>query len=111
MLFMRQNRFWVDSYRIRFVGDRTADGIRVDTWGLLGMNASFIAGDQSDEADPSGRLNDYETRYGYPAPLAPVDSLDRQASHRTDDLYVARLRREFFGDRRLRLGFTYNRYE
>ena len=75
------------------------------------MNASFIAGDQSDQADPSGRLNDYENRYGYPAPLAPVDSLDRQAAQRTDDLYVARLRREFFADRRLRLGFTYNRLE
>jgi hypothetical protein len=112
LLFSRQRRFWVDNYLINFVNDRdNAQGIRVDTWGFLGMNAAFIVGDQSDQMDPPGRLSDYERIYGYPAPLAPRDSLNRQASRRTDDLYVMRLRREFLKERRLRLGTTWNRYE
>ncbi len=112
LLFSRERRFWVDNYLIKFVDDRdNAQGVRLDTWGFLGMNTSVIFGDQSDQMDPSGRASDYERNLGYPAPLAPVDSLNEQASHRTDDYYVVRARREFFKDRRLRMGFTFNRQE
>lgn len=111
-LFSRQRRFWVDNYLIRFVDDRgDAQGVRLDTWGFGGFNTTFIVGDQSNQLDPANLLATYENRYGIPPPYAPRDSLVRQARLRTDDLYVARVKREFFGDRRLRVGMTWNRYE
>lgn len=111
-LFSRQRRMWVDNYLIRFVDDRDgAQGVRFETWGFLGMNTTWIVGDQSNQIDPGNLLSEYERRYGVPAPFAPRDSLIGQASERTDDFYVVRLRREFLAERKLRLGFTFNRLE
>ena len=103
-LFSKQDRFWVDSYLINYVNGRGgAQGARLETWGFGGFNTVFIVGDQSNQFDPkSFSAND---------PVIPRDSLAAQRELRTDDLYVVRLRREFFKDQRLRLGFTYNRFE
>lgn len=111
-LFSRQDRFWVNNHLIPFVqgrGDR--QGIRVDSWGFLGLDASLVVADQSNELDPSNLLNEYNRRFGIPAPFAPLDSLNRAARLRTGDAYVLRLRREFLRDDRLRVGLTWNRYE
>lgn len=110
-LFSRQRRFWVDNYLIRFVDDREASGLRLDTWGFGGGNATFIIGDQSNQLDPANLIDSYASRYNMPREFVPRDSLIAQARMRTDDMYVVRLRREFFEDRRLRAGLTWNRYE
>jgi hypothetical protein len=110
-LFSRQRRFWVDNYLVRFVDDREATGVRLNTWGFWGMNASFIVGDQSNQLDPANLITNYADRYGMPREFVPRDSLIAQARMRTDDLYVVRLRRDFLKERRLRVGFTWNRYE
>jgi hypothetical protein len=95
-LFFRQDRYWADSYLIRLVNTGIAkndrwgangSGIRVNTWGLLGANATLIASDFTDQFSP-------ESGTGTP--------------FNTDDAYIARLRREFL-DKRLRLGFGFNR--
>lgn len=95
-LFFRQDRYWADSYLIRLVNTGIAkndrwgangSGIRVNTWGLLGANASFIASDFADQFSPESGTGD------------PMN---------TDDAYIARVRREFL-DRTLRLGFGFNR--
>lgn len=97
-LFFRQDRYWADSYLIRLVktdilkDDRygpNGSGIRVNTWGLLGANATFIASDFADQYNPAS---------GTGTPF------------NTDDAYVARIRREFL-DRSLRVGFGFNRRE
>jgi len=101
-LFSRQDRFWVDNYLIKVVesGDDfraplrngrwgpNAQGIRLDTWGFWGLNTAFIASDFSDQYDPAN---------------------NQGSVTKTDDAFVARVRREFFSDRRLRLGVTWNR--
>ncbi len=111
-LFSRQNRFWVDNYLIRFVGDRgDAQGVRVESWGFLGANATFIVGDQSSQLDPPTLISGWTGSTGLPRGFAPVDSLVGQAKQRTDDLYVGRLRREFLKDHALRLGTTWTRSE
>jgi hypothetical protein len=112
-VFSRQNRFWVDNYLIKFadVNRGDAQGVRLDTWGYWNTNVSFIAADISGQMDPENLLASYDSRFGIPPPYAPRDSLVRQASLRTDDIYVLRVRREFLKDRKLRLGFTWNRYE
>lgn len=111
-LFSRQRRFWVDNYLIKFVDDREASGVRLDTWGFGGANATFIVGDQSNQLDPANLIESYANRNGVPRGYpVPRDSLIAQARLRTDDLYVVRLRKEFFRDRRLRTGLTWNRYE
>lgn len=93
-LFFRQDRFWADSYLIRLVetgipkDDRfgpNGSGIRVNTWGLLGAQSTFIASDFADR--------DYNTT-GDPM--------------HTDDAYIARIRRDLL-DRSLRVGFGFNR--
>jgi hypothetical protein len=93
-LFFRQDRFWADSYLIPLVETGAAknddqgpngSGIRVNTWGLLGGNATFIA------SDFAGQISEENWR-----------------PERTDDAYIARLRREFL-DRKLRLGLGFNR--
>jgi hypothetical protein len=97
-LFFRQDRFWADSYLIRLVNTGIAkndrygangSGIRVNTWGLLGANATFIASDFADQFNPAS---------GTGTPM------------RTDDAYIARIRREFL-DKSLRVGFGFNRKE
>jgi len=103
-LFSRQERFWVDNYLIKVVetdplkNDRwgsNAQGVRIDTWGYLGLNTSFVATDFSDQFNPVLGTGD-------PGRGSPL---------RTDDAYIARVRREFFKDRALRLGATWNRKE
>ena len=99
-LFFRQDRFWADSYLIRLVNTGIAkndrwgangSGIRVNTWGLLGAQASFIASDFTDQFKPT-----------------PTDA--GGSPFNTDDIYIARLRREFL-DKSLRVGFGFNRKE
>lgn len=117
-LFSRQRRFWVDNYLVRFVEDREASGVRLDTWGFLGTNVTVVVGDQSNQLDPANLIGSYVGRTSDSSPntapvpreFAPRDSLVAQARLRTDDLYVLRVRREFL-DRTLRLGLTVNRYE
>lgn len=106
-LYSRQDRLWVDNYLIRVVesGDDNkapfrngywgpnAQGVRVDTWGFLGLNTAFIA-------------NDFSHQYN---PVNAPGSLARGTVTKTDDGYVFRARREFFKDRSLRLGTTWNR--
>jgi hypothetical protein len=100
-LFSRQDRFWVENYLIPFVSGRgTAQGVRVDAWGVFGMYGALVVADQSDQFNPTQ----------FPADV-PRDTAAAAAALRTDDIYHLRLRREFFADRRLRLGLTYNRYE
>jgi hypothetical protein len=103
-LFSRQDRFWVDSYLINFVGGRgDAQGIRLDTWGFGGSNLSLVVADQSSQFNPAD--------FSGNDPVVPRDSLAGVRERRTDDLYVLRLRREFLKDQKLRLGFTFNRFE
>ena len=94
-LFSRQDRFWVDNHLIQVVqggpandnGD--AQGARVDLWGKSGANFTLIASDFASQSNPSTGSQ----------PGLPVD---------TDDAYIGRLRREFFGGA-LRAGLTWNR--
>lgn len=105
-LFSRQDRFYVNTYLIPFVNGRgDAQGVRLDTWGFGGFNTALIAGDQSSQFNPAN--------YSDPARYTPGqrDTATRNALLRTDDFYIARVRREFFADRRLRLGLTVNRFE
>ena len=120
MLFSREDRFWTNRYLIPFVNGRgDAQGIRLDTWGFAGTELTLIAADQSSQLDPQDAIN---KAYGgrlfpqgnapYPiGPIAPVDSLLAQRKLRTDDMYVARLRRSFFKGGPLKAGFTLNRSE
>lgn len=88
-VFSRQDRFptW-DQYLIPFVyGNGSGQGVRLDTWGFWGLNTWWLVGDYSDQYNNS---ND---------------------PYRTDDVYVGRVRRDFFKDKRLRVGFTWNRRE
>jgi hypothetical protein len=75
------------------VNGDNAQGIRLDTWGFLGLNATLIASDFSGQFDP----------------VKPVGDPARGSLTQTDDAYVARLRREFLANRALRLGMTFNR--
>jgi len=121
LLFSRQDRFNVNSYLLPLVyGRGDAQGLRFDTWGYGGTNLTLIAADQSGQLDPVGAANDYRGRYfsndsyfnslpGYA--IAPMDSLLAQRRLRTDDMYIARLRREFLKHGALRLGMTWNRAE
>ena len=95
-LFFRQDRYWADTYLIRLVNtnipknDRWGPngmGIRVNTWGLLGAQTSFIASDFADQYSP-------ESGTGTPT--------------NTDDAYIARIRRDFMRNA-LRLGFGWNK--
>ena len=120
MLFSREDRFWTNSYLIPFVNGRgDAQGIRLDTWGMAGAEMTLIAADQSNQLDPQDAIN---RSYGgllfpqgnapYPiGPIAPVDSLLAQRKLRTDDMYVARLRRGFLKGAPLKVGLTLNRSE
>ncbi len=102
-LFSRQDRFFVNTYLIPFVyGRGDAQGIRLDTWGFGKLNTTFIVGDQSSQFNPAN--------YGGLAPAAR-DTAIRNALDRTDDFYIARLRREFLRENALRLGLTINRFE
>jgi hypothetical protein len=109
-LFSRQRRFWVDNYLVKFVDDREATGVRLDLWSPMTPNLTLIAGDQSNQLDPSNLISNYAGS-AMPREFVPVDSLVDQAKMRTDDMYVMRMRQEFFQDRRLRLGVTWNRTE
>ena len=103
-LFSRQDRFWVDSYLINITNGRgDAQGVRLDTWGFFKTNATFIDADQSSQFNPQD--------FSGNDPVIPRDSIAAQRELRTDDMYVMRLRREFFKDQRLRLGMTFNRFE
>lgn len=100
LLFSRQDRYWVDNYLMKIVENPNNEvfsdngqGVRVETWGFLGLNTVFVVSDFSGQYNPAATG-------GTPAPDAVM---------RTDDAYVARARREFFDDHRLRLGVTYNR--
>jgi hypothetical protein len=119
-LFSRQDRFWSDTYLIPYVyGIGDGQGVRVETWGFLHTNATFVFADESGANDPNylSHRSPYDwspfgTASGnFPSLLAPVDSLNAKGALRTNDRYVARLKREFFKDRRLRMGMTFNRYE
>ncbi|MCE9626974.1 MAG: hypothetical protein K8R56_03550, partial [Candidatus Eisenbacteria bacterium] len=102
--FSRQDRFWVDSYLLNVVNGRgDAQGVRLDTWGFGKTNATFIV------ADISGQFNPQD--FSGNDPIIPRDSIATQRVNRTDDFYVARLRREFLKDNKLRLGMTFNRFE
>lgn len=104
--FSRQDRFYVNSYLIPFVfGRGDAQGVRLDTWGFGGFNTALVVGDQSSQFNPSNFSD--PTRYT----PGQRDTATANALLRTDDFYVARLRREFFADRRLRVGLTANRFE
>ncbi len=88
-VYSKQDRFptW-DQYLIRFInGYGGGQGVRLDTWGFGGLSTWFLVGDYSDQ---------YNTN------LDPLQ---------TDDIYLARVRRDFFKDRRLRVGFTWSRRE
>jgi hypothetical protein len=104
-LFFRQDRFWVDNYLFKAVeggalrDDGNAQGVRVNTWGFWGLNASLIASDRSGQFNPTQ----------FPAGL-PRDSVADARARQTDDAYVVRLRRELF-DQALRIGTTWNRVE
>lgn len=108
-IFSRQRRFWVDNYLVNFVDDREATGVRLDAWNVLGSNASFIVGDQSNQLDPANLISNY-VGSAMPREFAPRDSLIAQAKMRTDDFYVMRLRQQAL-DGRLRMGVTWNRAE
>jgi hypothetical protein len=99
-LFSRQDRYWVDNYLLKIVENPNnsvftdnGQGVRLETSGFLGLHSVFYA------MDFSGQFNPAATG-GTPPP---------DAVFKTDDAYVGRLRREFFADKRLRLGVTYNR--
>jgi len=103
-LFSRQDRFWVDRYLIPFVyGRGDAQGVRLETWGFGGMNATLVVGDQSNQVDPA--------QYAGLAPHQPIDSITAQRVLRTDDMYVLRLKRDFLAEKKLRVGLTFNRFE
>ncbi len=88
-VYSKQDRFptW-DQYLIRFInGYGGGQGVRFDTWGYGGFSTWFLVGDYSDQYNNS---------------LDPL---------KTDDIYLARVRRDFFKDQRLRLGFTWSRRE
>lgn len=88
-VYSKQDRFptW-DQYLIRFInGYGSGQGVRLDTWGFAGLQTWFLVGDYSDQ---------YNTN------LDPLQ---------TDDIYLARVRRDFFKDQRLRLGLTWSRRE
>jgi hypothetical protein len=98
-VFSKQDRFPTqDQYLIRFVnGYGAGQGVRLDTWGVGGFVSSFLVGDYSDQYNAFiDAANPSRTEVG--------------ALH-TDDIYVARTRRDFFRDQRLRLGFLYSRRE
>lgn len=97
-LFFRQDRYWADSYLIPLVNTGIArndnygtngSGIRVNTFGLLGAQSTFIATDFAGQYAPRGGTG------------TPTN---------TDDAYIARVRKEL---RRipLRMGFGFNRVE
>lgn len=98
-LFSRQDRFWVDNYLIKVVeggplnDGGNAQGVRVDTWGFFGFNTTVIASDYSAQFNP----------------VNPEGNPARGSVLQTDDAYVVRMRREFLGQKALRLGFTFNR--
>lgn len=103
-LFSRQDRFWLDSYLIPFVyGRGDGQGIRLETWGFARTKAILVVADQSNQFNPAD--------FAGLAPHQPLDSVAAQRVMRTDDLYALRLRREFLKENRLRVGFTFNRYE
>lgn len=103
-LFSRQDRLWVDSYLVNFVNGRgDAQGVRLETWGFGKVNATFIVADISSQFNPQD--------FSGNDPIIPRDSIAAQRELRTDDFYVARLRREFLKDQKLRLGMTFNRFE
>jgi hypothetical protein len=88
-VYSKQDRFptW-DQYLIRFInGYGGGQGVRLDSWGFAGLSTWFLVGDYSDQ---------------YNANLDPFH---------TDDIYLARVRRDFFKDQRLRVGFTWSRRE
>jgi hypothetical protein len=88
-VYSKQDRFptW-DQYLIRFInGYGSGQGVRLDTWGFAGLSSWFLVGDYSDQ---------YNTN------LDPLQ---------TDDIYLARVRRDFFKDQRLRVGLTWSRRE
>ena len=122
MMFSREDRFWTYSYLIPFVNGRgDAQGIRLDAWGLAGTEVTVIAADQSNQLDPNDAINNVYRSLLFPKgvgnphypldPIAPVDSLLAQRRLRTDDNYVARVRRNFLKDGPLKLGLTLNRSE
>ena len=94
-LFSRQDRFWVENHLIQVVqgwgasDNGNAQGARVDLWGKGPTKLTLIAGDFSSQSNPSTGAEP-----GHPVP--------------TDDAYIGRLRREFFGGA-LRTGVTWNR--
>ena len=103
-LFSRQDRFYVNTYLIPFVyGRGDAQGARLDAWGFGKVDATLIVADQSNQYNPNN--------FAGLAPHQPLDSLAAQRVLRTDDMYVARLRREFGKDKQLRTGLTFNRFE
>jgi hypothetical protein len=98
-VFSKQDRFptW-DQYLIKFInGYGGGQGVRFDTWGYGGFNTWFLVGDYSDQ------YNAFITD--------PDSSVRADAPLHTDDIYVARIRRDFFKDQRLRMGFTWSRRE
>ncbi len=105
-LFSRQDRFWVDNHLIQVVqggpanDGGNAQGARVDLWGGGPTNLTLIASDFSSQSNPTTGATgpSGSTDTGYQPPTATP----------TDDAYVGRLRREFFGGA-LRTGITWNR--
>jgi hypothetical protein len=98
-VFSKQDRFptW-DQYLIKFInGYGAGQGVRFDTWGYGGFSTWFLVGDYSDQ------YNAFITD--------PDSSVRANAPLHTDDIYIARVRRDFFKDQRLRLGFTWSRRE
>jgi hypothetical protein len=102
-VFSRQDRFFANTYLIPWVyGRGDAQGVRLETWGFGGTNATFIVADRSGEFNPAN----------FPGvPHQPRDSIAAQRAQRTSDEYVVRLRREFLHENALRLGLTWNRFE
>ncbi len=97
-LFFRQDRYWADSYLIPLVNTGIAkndnngpngSGIRINTFGLLGAQSTFIVSDFAGQYAPRGGTG------------TPTN---------TDDAYVARVRKEL-RQLPLRVGFGFNRVE
>lgn len=97
-LFFRQDRYWVDSYLIPLIKTdivrndnygTNGSGIRVNTFGLLGAQSTFIVTDFAGQYAPKGGTG------------SPTN---------TDDAYIARVRKELHRIP-LRLGFGFNRVE
>ncbi|MFQ5599297.1 MAG: hypothetical protein ACE5G2_01945 [Candidatus Krumholzibacteriia bacterium] len=98
-LFSRQSRFWVDNQLIQAVWDVTGgngQGVRLDTWGFLGLHTAAIYSDFSGVC-----LNQSRSPFG-------ATRCDPDRSAETDDGYILRSWRAFLDDK-LRVGFTYNR--